>query len=700
MFQIINNEMFEQEKEIQRDINRLIKEKKDFVFKAGAGSGKTYALIESLRYLLKLEGKNLKMNNQKIVVITYTNIATEEIKERIGSSSLLEISTIHAHLWGIIKKYKKELVLIHLKNLISELKEIEEEINTKTEEVGLFADEKEEFINIMLEKPSIDIFYKHINDKADITRKAYGDLLSSKKIATEKTLKNISKFRVLVKNIYLCEKYKQTVKNIRDKQSKFTEVIYNTKSNFDRLEYMEISHDTLLSYSKKMIESYELLQQIIINKYPYFFVDEYQDTQTEVVEIMKILSDFSEKSKHIFCVGYFGDEAQSIYDYSIGSRLDDYHANLEIISKEINRRSSQDIIGIINRVRNDEIKQKSIYEDASGGEVDFYYGDSKEITNFIENQKEKWEVCHKNKLACLFLTNESIATNIGISNLYDVIKSANLYSSGLGFSRLNEELLSKESEKLGVIQKKLSNLFALLSIIESEGKTVNNILMTQSIIKDITLANINEMIQHLNNIKGDSLGELLDSIDREYKISGSRFKTLINVTLGYDEKERDPIKAFKNDVLFILGKVKDVAKQDESQDKEIEAAQETLKRLLEISKSEYSAWHRYRNSTMLEEISYYTYHGTKGIEFQNVVIIMENKFGRVSFFDTYFKFRSNEKSMTKDILSKYTKAKNLLYVATSRAIKNLAIYYIDDIKDFEEGIHIVFGEAKEFKQTK
>ncbi|HEY4544623.1 MAG TPA: hypothetical protein VIG40_08290, partial [Tissierellaceae bacterium] len=60
MFQIINNEMFEQEKEIQRDINRLIKEKKDFVFKAGAGSGKTYALIESLRYLLKLEGKNLK----------------------------------------------------------------------------------------------------------------------------------------------------------------------------------------------------------------------------------------------------------------------------------------------------------------------------------------------------------------------------------------------------------------------------------------------------------------------------------------------------------------------------------------------------------------------------------------------------------------------------------------------------------------
>lgn len=700
MFQIIREEMLEREKEIQGNINQLIEKKRSFVFKAGAGAGKTYALIESLRYLLKIEGQYLQRNNQKIAVITFTNVATDEIKERIGSSSLLEISTIHSGLWEIIKRYKKELVSIHLNKLSSKLSVIEESINTDSNVVGLYTDMKEEFINIMLEKSNKDIFYKHHDAPAAPAREIYRKLLSSSNIDPTEILRNIGKFRSLVKNIYLSVKYKQAIEYILEERTGFTEVNYNTKSSYDRLEYMEISHDTLLSYSKRMIESYELLQQIIINKYPYFFVDEYQDTQSEVVEIMRILSSYSQKSKHDFCVGYFGDEAQSIYEYGIGNKLNYYHPDLEVISKELNRRSSQDIINVINRLRNDNMKQKSVYEDASGGEVKFYFGNSNDITSFIENQKKKWEVNLENPLDCLFLTNRSVATNIGISNLYSVISAANLYNSGLGFTRLNEELLSKESEKLGVIQKKISNLFALLSTIESKDRTVNNILLTQSIKKDVTLANINEMIKHLKNIKGDNLGELLNSIDCEYQISGSRFRILINVILEYDEKEEDPIKKFKNDVLLILGKVKITDKTDESQDKVLEKAKGTLKGLLGISKSEYLAWHHYRNSVTAEAVSYHTYHGTKGIEFLNVVIIMENNFGRVSHFDNYFKNRLRKIELEDSILSNHRKAENLLYVATSRAIKNLAIYYIDDIKDFKEGIKDVFGEPNEYPETK
>src|SRR5699024_10052179 len=155
--------------------------------------------------------------------------------------------------------------------------------------------------------------------------------------------------------------------------------------------------------------------------------------------------------------------------------------------------------------------------------------------NLIEYYKDKWKISRKNPLDCLFLTNKSVADYIGISKLYNVMKQANLYKKGLGFEQLNVELLSKEYEKLGEVQKTLSNLFNLISIVDSKSRTVNNILVTSSIKRNINLLSLNKIIEHLENIKGESLEEILNSIDREYQKSAEpKFKTLINVTLNLD----------------------------------------------------------------------------------------------------------------------------------------------------------------------
>lgn len=58
---------------------------------------------------------------------------------------------------------------------------------------------------------------------------------------------------------------------------------------------MKISHDTLLEYGYRMIEKFDLLKQIIIDKYPYIFIDEYQDTNEKVVKIMNLLDEYSKK---------------------------------------------------------------------------------------------------------------------------------------------------------------------------------------------------------------------------------------------------------------------------------------------------------------------------------------------------------------------------------------------------------------------
>lgn len=56
---------------------------KSFVLEAGAGSGKTYTLIQTLNYLIENKGEDLKYNHQKIICITYTNVAKNEIIERL-----------------------------------------------------------------------------------------------------------------------------------------------------------------------------------------------------------------------------------------------------------------------------------------------------------------------------------------------------------------------------------------------------------------------------------------------------------------------------------------------------------------------------------------------------------------------------------------------------------------------------------------
>lgn len=90
-------------------ISNYIEEHKSFALEAGAGSGKTYTLIQTLNYLIQNKGDYLKKLNQRIVCITYTNVAKNEINDRIENNELVLVSTIHEFFWNSIKRYQKQL---------------------------------------------------------------------------------------------------------------------------------------------------------------------------------------------------------------------------------------------------------------------------------------------------------------------------------------------------------------------------------------------------------------------------------------------------------------------------------------------------------------------------------------------------------------------------------------------------------------
>lgn len=71
-------------------------EPKSFFLFAGAGSGKTKSLVIALLKVRQKSGQRLRLNSQRIAVITYTNAACDEIKGRIDYDPLFSVSTIHS----------------------------------------------------------------------------------------------------------------------------------------------------------------------------------------------------------------------------------------------------------------------------------------------------------------------------------------------------------------------------------------------------------------------------------------------------------------------------------------------------------------------------------------------------------------------------------------------------------------------------
>ena len=99
---------------------------KSFFLYAGAGSGKTRAVIEAMEIFRTRYGMKFRQSGQKVAVITYTNAACDEIRRRIDFDSIFAVSTIHSFAWEQIRTHRKEIAAwlrVRLSTEIAELRE-------------------------------------------------------------------------------------------------------------------------------------------------------------------------------------------------------------------------------------------------------------------------------------------------------------------------------------------------------------------------------------------------------------------------------------------------------------------------------------------------------------------------------------------------------------------------------------------------
>ena len=92
----------EQVKDEFQQIMEHIANGDNFLLSGGAGSGKTYSLVQVIKKVIE------DNPTSKIACMTYTNAAVKEIEERVNHKNL-NVSTIHDFLWDNIKHFQKEL---------------------------------------------------------------------------------------------------------------------------------------------------------------------------------------------------------------------------------------------------------------------------------------------------------------------------------------------------------------------------------------------------------------------------------------------------------------------------------------------------------------------------------------------------------------------------------------------------------------
>ena len=651
--------------------------KTSFIFNAGAGSGKTYALIQCLEYIISNYRKELLSRNQKVSCITYTNVAANNIKKRIGLSDIIEVSTIHECLWKLISNQQTALLEIHIEKIEKELDNINQElaINSDFEKYrNLSTEKKQNLLEIMIKNKKIYNRVYGLKAK-DFRNEMPKEILSE----YPELISNVSKFRKLIDKIYKKESYNKCLERIKQHDSNYKKIYYDARYNRDRLEKMRISHETLLEYSGILIERFPRMRQIIIDYYPFILIDEYQDTEKDVIKIMAILDVYAKKIKHDFLVGYFGDAAQNIYDKGIGAEIAEIHQGLEKVYKEYNRRSYSEIIDTANRVRNDGLIQKSIFSDSTGGSVQCYQGNKESINGFIRICSESWKVSGDNPLHCMFSTNQLVAKYSGFIGVYEAFKNTDIYT-GVGYEQLNTELLSPDTEKLGKIQMMLYKFLTIYVGIRDPKKPLRKIFPTDK-YRIMSIKELRILSESLLKIDDTSLNGLLKKIFNEYtSTTQGMFKYIIETIFDIGESTlsyNSVINYFCNTLY---------KKWDENK-----GAEEMISNILNLKKEELLNWYHYIKRDVGKKIQYHTIHSTKGLEYENVVIILEKDFGREKkLFENFFKYYNKEEILD---IENFIRGRNMLYVAVTRAIKNLKILYIDDISSIKENLERIFNAA-------
>ena len=269
---------------------------------AGAGSGKTFTIVNKIKYLLD---NNIYKENE-LLVISFTNESVNDLKRKIDYN--LDIMTFH----------KLAITLINNPNMkISNEYYLKFIINEYFNSYGKYNKKHNKLIKRILNEIDIDNLKKLIFTFINLYKSNYNNINYLFNLYQKSHFINKIYFRIILEIYHI---YNQEL---------------DSSNLYDFNDMIKIATDNINN------------NQIKTN-YKYIIIDEFQDTSLNRFNLINAI--IKQNNAKIFVVG---DDYQSIYRFS-GCNLDIFLNfnklvnNLNIINLDYNYRNPKEIIDVAN----------------------------------------------------------------------------------------------------------------------------------------------------------------------------------------------------------------------------------------------------------------------------------------------------------------------------------------------------------------
>ena len=284
---------------------------------AGAGSGKTFTIVNKIKYLLD---NNIYKENE-LLVISFTNESVNDLKRKIDYN--LDIMTFH----------KLAITLINSPDMkISNEYYLKYIINEYFNSYGKYNKKQNKLIKRILQEMDIDNLKKLIFTFINLYKSNYNDINYLLNLYQKSHFINKIYFKIILEIYH----------------------IYN----------QEIESSNLYDFNDMIkIATNNINNNIIKTNYKYIIIDEFQDTSLNRFKLIDAI--MKQNNAKIFVVG---DDYQSIYRFS-GCNLDIFLnfnklvSNLNIINLDYNYRNPKEIIDVANSFimkNKNQIKKETI----------------------------------------------------------------------------------------------------------------------------------------------------------------------------------------------------------------------------------------------------------------------------------------------------------------------------------------------------
>lgn len=612
--------------------------KDNFNFKvyAGPGAGKTYFLVQNIKDVIE-NSKKLKGNQiRKILCITYTNAAVDEIKNRLGHyNDYVVVRTIHSFLYEyVIKPYQQQLKII-----------INQTFNTNISSKTKMYPRLEGFG--LLSKLKVSDFIGVLKEKYQIL------------MANELTKKKISE---CVLDITSINKYPFNEKGlpfINEVNGLGYEDLLKLKTALWEEEGV-LDFDEILYFSYILLNKYDFISYDIQYLFPYILMDEYQDTNPIQNKILELLCD-----KKI-TIGVVGDIAQSIYGFINSTYREFEHfkptvKDFKTFVIDGNRRSNQNIIHFLNYIRSADKKldEQKCLVNQNASKVKFVLCEYEDVDILDKLNNDNIRVlCRRWADAFEYITNIEDEQRKALKQVHD-------YYRYIVDMDLTKEFNSSNIDWINNVKTIISIYNAIK--LGNFGGIINQIKQ----IFDV------DILKNSRRVKGEELIEIIKFINL--------FKTFTD-DMNYLEIIQSINKFIEETSLKSYEKLELI---EEENDLYREKFHQYLNKLeLKTLKIMYE-------QVFTEDSKYLTIHKTKGKEYDSVLVNLvpvkkERAWGDI------LNALENPIIFHEKISDEVTEFIRLAYVAFSRARNNLYIH----LKNTKEDIQTLLGKLEEYCKTK